>query len=153
MRKYVQSWKVASAMAVALSTLTLVGCGASDDLPREGVTGTVTLNDKPLASGFITFMPAGAEATQGGSVIQEGSYSIPSDQGLVPGTYKVLITSTGGGSATQTDHVTDMPGMPPIPAKEAIPAEYNAKSTLTAEVKAGGENVFDFPLKGSPRTK
>jgi len=145
--------RAGSAVAAVLLTLTLVGCGASDDLPREGVSGTVTLNDKPLASGFITFMPAASEVTQGGGIIQEGKYSIPRDQGLVPGNYKVLITSSGGGSEKQTDHLTDMPGMPPVPAKEAIPAQYNAKSTLTAEVKAGGENVFNFPLKGSLRTK
>jgi len=153
MWKLANSLAVASTTAVAVLTLTLAGCGASDDLPREGVSGKVTLDGKPLASGLITFMPTSEAATQGGGMIQDGAYSIPRDQGLVPGSYKVLITSSGSGSEKQTDVVKDMPGMPPVAAKEAIPAQYNAKSTLTAEVKAGSENVFDFPLDGSPKRK
>jgi hypothetical protein len=34
------------------------------------------------------------------------------------------------------------------PAREDyIPAEFNTQSTLSAEVKAEGDNKFDFPLK------
>ncbi len=154
MRKHALPRAVTSATAAALLTLTLVGCGASDDLPREKLSGTINLDGKPLANGFITFLPASAEAaTQGGGAIQDGAYSIPRDQGLVPGSYKVLITSSEGGSETKIDDTNQMPGMAPVPAKEAIPAQYNAESTLTADVKAGGENVFDFPLTRSPKKK
>jgi hypothetical protein len=31
-----------------------------------------------------------------------------------------------------------------------IPAAYNSKTTLTAEVKAGGRNEFPFELKSKP---
>jgi hypothetical protein len=31
-----------------------------------------------------------------------------------------------------------------------IPAKYNAETTLTAEVVAGGKNQFTFELKGPP---
>ena len=40
-----------------------------------------------------------------------------------------------------------MPGGAGTPNKELIPAKYNAESTLTAEVKAGGPNDFPFDLK------
>ena len=42
------------------------------------------------------------------------------------------------------------PDQPPGEApefKERIPAKYNLDSKLTAEVKAGVENVFDFKLE------
>jgi hypothetical protein len=39
-----------------------------------------------------------------------------------------------------------MPGTGPKHDKELLPAKYNAKTTLKAEVKAGEANKFDFPL-------
>ena len=38
------------------------------------------------------------------------------------------------------------PGEIPKPKKDPIPAKYNTKSELTAEVKAGVPNTYDFPL-------
>ena len=40
---------------------TAAGCSqSSDELPREPVSGTVTLDGQPLASGTIQFSPDGA---------------------------------------------------------------------------------------------
>src|SRR5262249_32721442 len=78
-----------------LTALVRAGCGgAPDDLPRQPVYGRVRLNGEPLAQGTIQFQPDGgprAAAISGGALIQDGSYSIPRDQGLVPGHYKVSI--------------------------------------------------------------
>jgi hypothetical protein len=144
------SWPILATSA-ALGMLTLAGCGDSDELPREPVSGTVTLDGKPLASGLITFQPEGTDiATQGGGPIESGEYAIPRDQGLVPGKYTVSITS-GGGSETIVDDTNNMPGMPPVPSQETIPARYNTESELTAEVTAGGANRFPFELKTKPK--
>ncbi|MBX6312628.1 MAG: hypothetical protein IRY99_06865 [Isosphaeraceae bacterium] len=147
---------IAAATVAALFLLVFhaAGCGSGDNLPREPVSGSVTLDGKPLKSGLITFVPTGPDIpTQGAAAIVEGEYSIPRAQGLVPGKYKVVVSSGGGTPEQKVDTVADMPGMPPVPAKEAIPPQYNANSILEANVTAGGKNEFDFSLTSSPGGK
>ena len=118
-----------------------------DGLPREAVSGTVTFKGQPLDVGTISFRPAGTSVTADG-LIENGSYSISRDHGLVPGKYKVVI-SAGDGSKTKREAGV-APGSEPRPKRQAIeriPPQYNSASTLTAEVTAGGKNVFPFDLE------
>jgi len=150
MRHSARLVSIPAAAVVALGLIGFAGCGGgSDNLPREAVSGSVAVNGKPIKTGIITFLPSGDTPTQGGSAITEGKYAIPREQGLVPGTYKVVVSSGEGTEEKKTD-TNAMPGMPPVPAKEAIPSDYNAKSLLTAEVKAGGKNVFEFNITSVP---
>jgi hypothetical protein len=125
------------------------GCnsGATDSLPRHEVSGTVTLDKKPLPSGSISFdpvEPGKPNAVSAGATIRDGSYSVPQAQGLTPGPYRVSINSTAEGGAVS---LTEAPGAPPkVRAKDLVPEKYNAKSTLKSEVKAGESNRFDFEL-------
>jgi hypothetical protein len=142
----------------ALATFTLltnlVGCGSTDSLPREPVSGSVSVEGKPLAKGLITFLPSDPNVpTQGGGVITDGEYSIPKDQGLVPGKYKVVISAPESNGQAIVDKTNDMPGMAPTLAKEAIPSQYNKDTRLTAEVTAGGKNVYEFKLTNAPAGK
>jgi hypothetical protein len=136
-------------LAVLLSALVCgAGCesGATDDLPRNGVSGTITLDGQPLAKGLISFDPdkGQADAVSAGAVVTEGSYSIARNEGLTPGKYRVSIRSSAGGESAATK---EAPGMPPKKReKDPIPEKYNAKTTLSAEVTEGGSNVFDFEL-------
>jgi len=114
----------------------------------------VSVEGKPLPKGLITFLPADPETpTQGGGVIADGKYSIPKDQGLVPGKYKIVISSPSDEPEKVVDTTNNMPGMPPVVAKEAIPSQYNKDSLLTAEVKAGAKNVYEFNLTNAPAGK
>jgi len=130
----------------AALVMTFGGCSEkSDGLPREAVSGTVTLDGQPLQKGLIQFLPSSQkEVMSGGAVIDGGKFSIARNEGLLPGTYRVEISSSTGLEPPP-------PGEPPGPAKatakDLIPEQYNLKSTLTAEVKAGGANTFEFPLK------
>jgi hypothetical protein len=132
----------------------LSGCVGSDNLPRQAVSGSVSVDGKPLGKGLITFLPSDPEIpTQGGGNIVAGEYSIPREQGLVPGKYKVVITSPEDKPEQVVDKANDMPGMPPILAKEVVPRRYNSESLLTAEVTAGGKNLFEFNLTSEPAGK
>src|SRR4051794_9647239 len=129
------------------------GCSGTDDgLPREAVSGNVTLDGKPLANGAIQFTPSGGDksgvSVGAGSPIANGRYSIERDKGLVPGSYKVTVNAAGapgGGDAGKPAE----PGRPTKASRptELIPSKYNSGTTLTAEVKKGGPNTFDFPLE------
>lgn len=132
----------------------LVGCNSADGLPRESVSGTVSVEGKPLAKGLITFLPSDPDVpTQGGGNITDGKYSIPKDQGLVPGKYKVVISAPDDKPETVVDKTNDMPGMPPTLPKEVIPSRYNKESLLVAEVTAGGKNSFEYNLTNEPAGK
>src|SRR6187397_3012218 len=76
----------------------LGGCGGGDGLPRQEVSGQVTLDGQPLADGSIQFQPGetgGGPQVSGGALIERGSYRIGRNEGLVPGPYKVMIFSHG----------------------------------------------------------
>lgn len=120
------------------------GCGEGDGLPRQAVWGTVKYDGQPLKSGVIQFSPDDPgmkDPVTGGSAIGDGSYSVDRALGLVPGKYKVSISSassaTAGGEA---------PGSGGALPKEALPAKYNTRSELTAEIKAGESKAIDFEL-------
>jgi hypothetical protein len=130
------------------------GCsGATDNLPREAVAGTVTLDGQSLADGTIAFTPAGTSDEEGmsggGGEIKNGKFAIARDVGLLPGNYNVAIfASEKTGERTKPAQVGA--GKPTELAKQLIPAKYNSKSELKAEIKKGGGNeqlVFTLQSK------
>jgi hypothetical protein len=129
------------------AVLAAVGCSRSgDELPREPVAGTVTLDGVPLPEGSIQFTPTGkpsGPAVAGGATIQAGRFSIAREDGLVAGEYKVAISSAAPKEQAPTKGLIRKGTML---ATERIPAPYNAKSTLTAEVKKGGSLDLKFDL-------
>jgi hypothetical protein len=135
-----------SSFARLLAVL-LVGCGGEkDDLPRRSVAGTVTLDGKPLSQGSIQFLPTGPDTPTAAMVeVKGGTYTITTAQGLVPGHYKVLISSANV-PASDPAKADALPGMSGPPLKELLPVRYNAQSTLSAEVKTDAPNAFDFLL-------
>jgi hypothetical protein len=135
-------------MHALILALAAAGCGAPDDeLPRQAVSGRITLDGKPLERGMISFAPlggGGASPVSVGAVIREGSYSIARAGGPVPGSYRVAIISEGG--APEAADAAPGPGELKSARKEPIPARYNAATTLKADVVKGGSNTFDYEL-------
>ncbi|HEY2158312.1 MAG TPA: hypothetical protein VGH33_21965 [Isosphaeraceae bacterium] len=134
---------------VAVQLLNFAGCGGeTDGRPREAISGTVSLDGRPLPDGSIQWIPASArEGTVGGAPVKDGKFSINRQEGLAPGAYRVVISSGGGGGGAsgtpgEAPGLLDAANTP----KDLIPARYNTKSTLKAEVKVGDPNTFDFPL-------
>jgi hypothetical protein len=95
---------------------------------------------------MIQFQPADqGAATAGAAGVSDGSYSISKSEGLVPGKYKVLVSSVPPPAQLAPGA---SPGDPVGPPKEVIPPIYNTNTTLTATVTKEGPNTFDFPLMG-----
>lgn len=133
-------------LSSGIVVLTLIGgCGgAVDDLPRQEVSGSVNLGGEPLSEGMIQFHPANNEGTFASAAIKDGKYSIPIQEGPVAGGYRVIITSPPKSTATASE---SGPGKAPPSPPDRIPKQYNASSTLNAEVAVGKPNTFDFDLK------
>jgi hypothetical protein len=142
--------RLSSPLVVFAALGLAVGCsGPSDDLPREAVSGTVTLDGQPLANGSISFSPAGGSgATGGGDAIKGGKFSIARDSGLVPGNYNFSIYA-GANSAERTKPAQAGSLKKSEMAKELIPAKYNSNTELRAEVKKGGGNDLTFTLEST----
>lgn len=121
----------------------LLGCsGQKQELPELGeVTGKVTLDGKPLAEAVVDFYPQAAQnksqaRTSTAATDENGIYKLMYNNdtaGAILGEHIVRITKNEGGAE--------------VAGPEMIPAKYNEKSTLKANVVKEGPNKFDFDLK------
>lgn len=125
----------------------LIGCGDSN---RASVSGSITLDGKPLAIGVISFVPTGeTKGPTAGSTIVDGRYQIIADKGVVVGANRISISSKqktgfkinrfgppGSSTAGMVDELADV-----------VPSQYNVKTTLVRDIKSG-TNEFNFELQG-----
>jgi len=127
-----------------IAAVALAGC--SNPQNRQEVTGEVRLKGVPVADGVIQFEPLDGQPTGDSAHIANGTYRIPTAQGLAPGKYKVSIYA-GDGRSGAGDASPDSPHAGTKPGQERIPPEYNTKSNVVKEVTAGGPNKFDFDIQ------
>lgn len=127
------------------------GCGSQNANPlnRLPVSGSITLDGNPLDQGLIQFEPMakGKDAVNASAAVSGGNFAVPAAGGLLPGTYRVAISSKPQAGATSSDPVKAMEEASKPQGAERIPAKYNADTELKAEVKSGGPNDFKFDLK------
>ena len=129
------------AAAGVATALLFLGCGPSDRPPIGTVTGTVTLDGKPLPGATVTYFPEKGRMASG-TTDESGRYEVmylPDTPGTVTGKNSVSIT-LGDGEAPPVPE-----GGKPAP-RSSIPARYNTDTELTADVQPG-ENTFDFKLE------
>jgi hypothetical protein len=120
---------------------TLVGCGEAN---TALVSGTVTVDGKPIRQGAITFTPVDGEGWTAGSPIKDGAYSA-----RVPATVLKVVISMP--KVVGTKKIYDTPDSPEMPiTKEALPERFNTKTELQIEPTAGTMHQ-DFELTGSLR--
>jgi hypothetical protein len=144
----------------ALLALWLAGCGAGPNLLP--VTGTVTLNGKPLEGATVTFYPDdgnSVKTTGHDTTGPEGNYKLSSGErfGVAAGKYKVIISKLAAKpGVTIPDEFKKDPVMAKMAGltKESLPPSVSdaAEGTYTREVKQGAENVFEFDVKASAKT-
>jgi len=126
-------------VVIAASLVTLVGC-RGESVPGLGrVTGTVTLDGKPVADASVMF--EGARSGEPPSLAKTDA----------SGNYE-LYYSRGHKGATFGEHAVYISTFQaptdenPKAKPETIPAKYNGKSELKVTVKSG-QNKIDFDLK------
>ena len=128
-------------LAALVAFATFAGCADPPPEPVE-VTGAVTYDGEPVATGIISFVPIDSGRSPGGATIADGRYRLYPEVGLKPGTYRVEVRwSRPTGEKRAAGY-----GQSPDVFAEVLPAKYHADSVLTAEVAAGG-NAIDFVLE------
>ena len=130
----------------------LTGCG-NGKLTTINVTGTVTYEGEPLAGATVNFIPKaeGQGHPAYGMTDAQGHYKLQTllgnpDAGTTPGKYAVSVIKMEEQAET-SDTSPSRTAIPPHP-KSFIPERYGRTTTsgLTATVKKGEKNVFDFVL-------
>lgn len=136
-------WPIPLMYLSLVGLLALAGCGGNDDLGR--VSGTVTLDGKPLEQAIVKFIPEGeGGSTSYGRTDASGNYSMEfsrSQVGASLGMNRVEI-NTGTQMADENEKIINVP--------EVVPARYNAQSELTFEVQPG-KNTANFELESGGR--
>lgn len=136
------------------------GCGGSEEsrIKLVPVSGTITLNGKPLADATVTFQPAqtNADSTPGVDVTgPAGNYKLSwkSRSGIAPGKYTVIVAPplTVPGGAKMPEEFKNDPLMAQLaqgitPADEKKQAGWT-KSEFEAEVTDEG-GIFEYDVKG-----
>jgi hypothetical protein len=131
---------IALAGAALLCGLILTGCNR-EGLPGLGrVTGTITMDGKPVSGALVAFDPVdGSAAPAMGRTDADGNYELyysRGNKGAKVGESTVRINTyqeTGEDDGRQIQ-------------KETIPSRYNVHTELKATVERGN-NKFDFALK------
>ena len=119
--------------------------GCSDSLGAK-VSGVVTLDDKPLTTGHVAFVPKAGSGTIGnGQIDGSGNYVIQTgtSAGLAPGAYTATVVAT--------EPIPESGGNVEVVPKLLTPAKYSSDSTsdLHVEVKPGNNDI-PLKLKSSP---
>ncbi len=131
-----------SASILIVSLTTLVGCGPGGPETAD-VSGTITLDGKPLQDAEVYFSPVEGGRTAVGRTDESGTYELhftASKSGAMLGAHEVAISTFTEPSAD--DDGNSVPGKP-----ELVPKKYRSggESALTVEVQSGS-NTLDFEL-------
>ena len=127
-----------------------VGCDSGPAAPPLGtVKGKVTLDGKPAVGMAVIFTPDSTRSSTG-LTDNAGNYTLEFDKGhkgAAIGKHKVQVTQRLEADPAKLAAAGAAAGGGGPPTM--IPARYNDKSILEADVKAG-ENTFDFELTSAP---
>lgn len=144
-------WLTVAVGAIMLMNLQ-TGCGFSSGPVRISVTGKVNLDDAPLLSGIIRFVPAdNAGGPAAATKIVAGEFAFSSDNGPVVANHRVEIEATDFQNFAIDDEAAfaaaaEAIGESPV-AINPVPPIYNSRSTLTASVTDADGQSFTFDLK------
>ncbi|MEX0792679.1 MAG: hypothetical protein WD045_06055 [Pirellulaceae bacterium] len=133
------SWRFVSLWGCLTLALGLFGCGSRTD-GLITISGTVTLDGKPVPEGSVSLMPLDGKGIAGGGTIAHGRYSADSSPGLmavqINGIEKVEKENPSAEEVARGLHIDQ---------KQILPASYNRQSQLRIEVSSDNHQ-FDFNL-------
>lgn len=130
--------KYCFAVTLLLATASFTGCGSDDGLVP--VAGSVSFDGEPISEGRIQFRMNNAERRVYAGLIVDGKYEVRTE----PGAATVEIRA----SRLTGEMDESNPDDPQPKGEMYIPAKYNSRSELTANIDGPSDNE-DFSLSAS----
>jgi hypothetical protein len=142
--------------------IVLTGCSSSPRPPTYPVTGTVTLQGKPLAGAAITFVPTGDGEAASAITDSDGKYALTtweSGDGARPGEYRVKVSKQELAAVDPSKLVQNLSieeeqkiyvesKKPAPPAKRLIPSKFENEETSGLVHKVEGKpTTFDIKIE------
>jgi hypothetical protein len=121
-----------------LAVFLFAAAGCSQGPEYYPVSGTVTLDGKPLEHGGILFVDISGRYGPDPGRIEDGHFHFKAKAGKKRVEISASKIFVGGAKGA---------GGEPVP-EEFLSQEYNTQSKLTGEVKPEGPNEFEFKLHG-----
>ena len=135
---------IATAALFWLALTALVGCEKSE-LVRISISGTVTLDNKPVENASIIFTPLGSGLAAAGT-IRNGQFSIGKESGPTAGQFHVRINPTE--AEIEQVKASDLKQASRQPK---IPLVYQRDGKLKATIVDKNDQRYDFKLLSSDR--
>ena len=139
--------------SIGIALAVISGCTSTkDNRPRRvPVTGTVLRMGEPVAQATVIFEPVGSTPAATGETNATGQFRLTTydtDDGAVPGEYKVAIRKVQVIAGDRPSEAPDDLAAAPPDEKWLLPVKYGhtASSGFTATVKADAKNDFKFDL-------
>jgi hypothetical protein len=122
----------------------IAGCGGDGRVLPEGVVefpkGT------PIAKGSIRFFPGpGGPASEGSAPIVAGKFKFAPGTGLLPGKYKVTVSSAIGPAGPEDQGMPGAGGMKP--QFKDLPAKYSSTSETKLQFEVAPNNPLSIILE------
>lgn len=130
---------------LGIAVLVLAGCGHGLTGERQPVSGTVTLDGKPLPYGLIEFSQDADRGQLQTAVVTDGKFNLPASAGLPVGHYTVCLHPYVP-EADVLDTVSEKERLAISAASDLIPQNYRRRGSLEAVVEAGGKSDLAFAL-------
>ena len=113
---------------VVLVTMAAAGCGGSG---LQSVSGKVTIGDKPLTTGNVSFHRVGGGAMGTATIQSDGSFTVKTgaQTGLAPGEYQITVVAYGPTPASTQGNLEPIPPLI-TPQKYANPKTSDLKCTV-----------------------
>jgi hypothetical protein len=143
--------------------IVLTGCSNSSRPATYRVTGTVTMQGKPVAGAVITFVPTSNEGEAASAISDsDGKYALTTwraGDGARPGEYRVKVSKQEQTAVDPSKMVKNLSieeeqkiyvenKKPPPPAKSLVPSKYQDESTSgLSHTVPQGSTTFDIELK------
>jgi hypothetical protein len=131
-------------LSLALFTLPFLGgCGGSSPV-RVPISGTVTLDQRPIGPVSVVFVPTARQ--QVGCVVQsmDGQFDLPADLGPSPGQFQVTVEPLE--PDLEEYERRRLAGRSPL-NQAPIPAKYRKRGELTVTIEPGGQRDVVIALR------
>lgn len=143
--------KTPSWQASAKLCAVLVACGlvlwvnGRQTGPRElrAVSGTVTVDGRPLERGAVSFSRRDGDAFEAMAYVNDGKFGLPRKHGLARGTYRVSVTSLPADSSRSRGANL---GEQAVHKAYQLPSKYNSQSELSVEIDGWGDKTLTLDL-------